>query len=159
MAKTNAARLLEAAGVPFELRSFDVPVGEGYARRVADQIGLPPEQVFKTLVVRGDRRGVCMAVVPAGAELDRKALAAATGDRKVDLVGVKEIRALTGYVRGGVTAIGIKRSFPVYLDESATRFDRIAVSAGSPGLQIVIGSDAYRTICEATLVALAAPSP
>ncbi len=132
--KTNAARILDSLGVPYELRSYEVDPDDLSAERVAEKIGLPPEQVFKTLVVRGDRNGVCLAVVPADAQLDLKALARLTGDRKVDTVPLKEVQPLTGYIRGGVTAFGCKKDYPVYVDETVELFDVVSVSSRSGGL-------------------------
>src|SRR5689334_14362667 len=114
--KTNAARLLDQLGVQYELREYEVDPGDLTAETVAAKIGLPAEQVFKTLVVRGDRTGISMAVVPAGTELDLKALAKASRDRKIDMVPLKEVQPLTGYIRGGVTALGSKKHFPVFID-------------------------------------------
>jgi Cys-tRNA(Pro)/Cys-tRNA(Cys) deacylase len=113
------------------------------AETVAHKINLPPEQVFKTLVVRGDRQGVSMAVVPADSELDEKAMARLTGDRKIEVVPLKEVQPLTGYIRGGVTALAGKRNYPVFVDETAELFDAIAVSAGVRGMQIVLAPSDY----------------
>jgi Cys-tRNA(Pro)/Cys-tRNA(Cys) deacylase len=110
---------------------------------VAGKIGLPAEQVFKTLVTRGDRNGVCLAVVPANMELDEKALARLTGDRKMELTPLKEVQPLTGYVRGGVTALACKRDYPVFVDETVGLFDAISVSAGARGMQIVLNPADY----------------
>ncbi|HEY0787439.1 MAG TPA: YbaK/EbsC family protein, partial [Thermoanaerobaculia bacterium] len=112
MHKTNAARLLDRLGISYELRAYEVDPDDLRAESVAAKIGMPPEQVFKTLVARGDRNGVCFAVVPGDAELDLKALAHATGDRKTDTVALKEVQPLTGYVRGGVTALAAKKDYP-----------------------------------------------
>ncbi len=142
-AKTNAVRLLDRLGVPFELREYEVDPDDLAAETVARKVGLPPEQVFKTLVARGDKHGVCLAVVPGNCELDLKALAKATGDKKIDTVPLKEVEPLTGYVRGGVTALACKKPYPVYLDESASLFDRISISAGLRGLQVLIAPDDY----------------
>src|SRR5215469_1781855 len=128
--KTNAARLLDSLGIRYELRAYEIDPQALDAKTVAHKIGLPPQQVFKTLVVRGDRHGICLAVVPGDAELDEKALPRLTGDRRVELVPLKEVQPLTGYVRGGVTALGGKRDYPVFVDETAELFDRISVSAG-----------------------------
>jgi Cys-tRNA(Pro)/Cys-tRNA(Cys) deacylase len=114
-AKTNAVRLLERLGVPFELRSYEVDPDALAAETFARKVGLPPEQVFKTLMARGDKHGVCLAVVPGNCELDPKDLAKATGDKKIDTVPLKEVEPLTGYVRGGVTALACKKEYPVYL--------------------------------------------
>src|SRR3954451_24224183 len=106
--KTNAVRLLDRLGVPFELRAYEVDPEDLAAETVARKVGLPPEQVIKTLVARGDKHGVCLAVVPGNCELDLKALAPATGDKKLDTVPLKEVEPLTGYIRGGVTALACK---------------------------------------------------
>ena len=108
--KTNAARLLDQLAILYELREYEVDLDDLAAESVAAKIGLPAEQVFKTLVARGDRNGICMAVIPGNAELDLKALAVASGDRKIQLVPVKELQGLTGYIRGGVTALAGKKS-------------------------------------------------
>ncbi len=136
--KTNAARLLDSLGIKYELREYEVDPDDLAAESVAAKIGLPAEQVFKTLVARGDRNGVCMAVIPADTELDLKALAASTGNKKIDLVPLKEVQPLTGYVRGGVTALGAKKDFPVVADETIELFDVISVSAGIRGTQLLI---------------------
>lgn len=136
--KTNAARLLDQMGIRYELREYEVDLNELAAETVAAKIGLPPEQVFKTLLARGDRNGICMAAIPGNAELDLKALAAASGNRKIQLVPVKELQGLTGYIRGGVTALAGKKNYPVYVDETVELFDVISISAGVRGLQIVL---------------------
>jgi len=141
--KTNAARLLDRLGVAYELREYEVDPGDLAAEAVARKIGLPPEQVFKTLVMRGERHGVLLAVVPAHAEADLKALARVTGDRGVAPVALREVEPLTGYVRGGVSALGAKRTYPVVLDESALRFERISVSAGVRGTQLLVAPADY----------------
>src|SRR5262249_51438414 len=133
--KTNAVRLLEEMGVRCELRAYEVDPEDLTARTVADKIGLPAEQVFKTLVARGDRHGVCFAVVPGDCRLDLKALAKLTGDRKVETVPLEEVQPLTGYVRGGVTVPGAKKAYPVYVDETIELFEMVSVSAGIRGLQ------------------------
>jgi len=149
--------MLEEAGIPFELREYEVDPEDLTAETVARKIGLPIEQVFKTLVVKGDRNGVCLAVIPGDAELNLKALAKATGDRKVELAPLKEVQPLIGYIRGGVTALAAKRDFPVYLDESAILYDVISISAGVRGTQIVLRPDDYERITRATLVEIASP--
>lgn len=141
--KTNAARALDRLGIPYELREYEVDPSDLSAETVAAKVGLPPEQVFKTLVMRGDRNGVCLAVVPGNAEADSKALARLTGDRKVDMVPLKDVQPLTGQLRGGVTAIGQTRSYPVYVDETVALFDVIAVSAGVRGTQILLAPGGY----------------
>jgi Cys-tRNA(Pro)/Cys-tRNA(Cys) deacylase len=134
---------LEAAGIGFELREYEWDENDLSAETVAAKVGLPAEQVFKTLVVRGDSGGVYMAVIPGNAELDLKAMAKAVEERKVDTVAVKELESLTGYIRGGVTAMGAKKEYPVVLDELAQLFDIISVSAGRRGLQILLAPESY----------------
>lgn len=141
--KTNAARLLDGLGIPYEVRTYDVDLDDLSAETVARKVGMPAEQVFKTLVVRGDKHGVCLAVVPGDEELDLKALAKATGDRKVDTVPLKDVQPLTGYVRGGVTALAGKKAYPVFVDESFELFDHVAVSAGVRGAQLVLAPADY----------------
>ena len=141
MTKTNAARILDAASVNYELREYAVDEEHLAATQVAEAIGMPPEQVFKTLVARGDRTGVLMAVIPASGELDLKALAAASGNKKIELVQMKEVLSLTGYVRGGVSPVGAKKAYPTYLDETAILWDVISVSAGIRGCQMLIAPD------------------
>jgi Cys-tRNA(Pro)/Cys-tRNA(Cys) deacylase len=141
--KTNATRLLEALGVAFELCDYEVDPEDLRAESVAAKIGLPPEQVFKTLVARGDRTGVLFAVVPGDAELDPKALARVSGDRAVETVALKEVTPLTGYVRGGVTVFGARKDYPVFVDETLELFDVVSVSAGTRGTQILLAPEAY----------------
>jgi len=141
--KTNAARLLDSLGIPYELREYEVDPGDLAAESVARKIGLPPEQVFKTLVARGDRTGVLLAVVPGDMELDLKALARLSGDRKAEVVSLREVQPLTGYVRGGVTALAGKKDYPVFVDETVELFDVISVSAGARGTQILLAPADY----------------
>ncbi len=158
-AKTNAVRMLERLGAPFTLREYEVDPDDLAAESVAKKIGMPPEEVFKTLVARGDRNGVCLAVIPANTQLDLKALARASGDRRVETVALKDVQPLTGYIRGGVTAMACKKDYPVYLDETAIVFDVISISAGVRGLQVLIAPDDYIRVVHATLAAIAAPKP
>ena len=130
-------------GIRYELRQYEVDPGDLSAETVAAKIGLPAEQVFKTLVLRGDRNGVCLAVVPGNTEVDEKALARLTGDRRVEMVPLKDVQGLTGYIRGGVTALAAKRDYPVYVDETAELFDVISVSAGVRGAQILLAPGDY----------------
>jgi Cys-tRNA(Pro)/Cys-tRNA(Cys) deacylase len=141
--KTNAARLLDRLGVAYELREYEVDPEDLGAKTVARKVGLPAEQVFKTLVARGDRTGVLLAVVAGDAELDPKALAQLSGDRRAELVALKEVQPLTGYVRGGVTALACKKQYPVFVDETFELFDVVAVSAGARGTQILIAPVDY----------------
>lgn len=143
MAKTNAARLLDSLGIPYEVREYEVDLDDLTAEAVARKVGLPAEQVFKTLVARGDRNGVCFAVVPGDQQLDLKALAHLSGDKKIDTVALKEVQPLTGYIRGGVTALAAKKNYPVYADETIELFDVVSVSAGIRGAQLILKPDDY----------------
>ena len=149
--KTNAARLLDEANIKYELKEYEVDPDDLTAETVALKIGYPLEQVFKTLVVRGDKHGVCMAVVPGNAQLDLKAIAQLSGDKKTEVVSLKELQPLTGYIRGGVTAIGGKKNYPVYVDETVYLFETISVSAGVRGTQILINPEDYLKATKATV--------
>ena len=152
--KTNAARLLDQLGIRYELREYEVDPNDLAAETVAAKIGLPAEQVFKTLVARGDRNGIVMAVIPGDQELNLKALAAAAGEKKIELVPVKELQALTGYIRGGVTVLGAKRDSPVFVDETIELFDVVSISAGVRGLQILIAPADYLRATRGMIAAL-----
>jgi Cys-tRNA(Pro)/Cys-tRNA(Cys) deacylase len=159
--KTNAARLLDQMGMHYELRAYEVDPEDLAAETVAAKIGLPAEQVFKTLVARSegksegnDRDGIMMAVIPGDQELNLKALAAAAGERKVQLVPVKELQALTGYIRGGVTALAGKRDYRVFVDETIELFEVISISAGVRGLQILIAPGDYLRAVKGMIAAL-----
>src|SRR5579884_934291 len=141
--KTNAVRVLEQLGIRFELREYEVDPDDLTAETVARKVGLPAEQVFKTLVARGDRNGICFAVIPGNCELDPKALAQLTGDRRVEMVGLKEVQPLTGYIRGGVTALAAKKDYPVYADETIELFDVVSISAGARGTQVLLAPADY----------------
>ena len=149
--KTNAMRILDTLGIHYEIREYEVDPDDLSTEHVARDIGMPPEQVFKTLVARGDRHGVLLAVVAANAELDFKALARQSGNRTVELVSLKEVQPLTGYIRGGVTALAGKRDYPVYVDELIQLFDMVAVSAGVRGQQMVLAPDDYLRATQATI--------
>ena len=159
MPKTNAARILDAAKVKYELKEYEVDESDLAAETVARKVGLPPEQVYKTLVVRGDKSGVGLAVVAGNAELDPKALARVSGDKKIDTVGLKEVEPLTGYIRGGVTALAAKRDFPVYADETIELFDVVSVSAGIRGAQLLLAPAAYLRLTSALLGPIARDKP
>lgn len=153
--KTNAVRILETMGIAYELRTYEVDESDLSAPHVAEQIGLPPRQVFKTLVVRGERTGVMLACIPADAELDLKALAAAARDKKADLVPLKEVQGLTGYIRGGVSPVGTKKKYPVLIDASARDWAVIAVSAGMRGCQMLLSPEALGRAVEAQFLPIA----
>lgn len=141
--KTNACRALDALGVSYELRSYEFDENDLSAETVASKVGLPAEQVFKTLCVRADDQSIWLAVLPGDQVLDLKAMARAAHKKSVEPVAMKELVGLTGYVRGGVTALACKKPYPVVVDESAQLFDVISVSAGQRGLQIFVHPERY----------------
>ncbi|PZV08243.1 MAG: Cys-tRNA(Pro) deacylase [Leptolyngbya sp.] len=155
MSKTNAARILDRLKLPYQLLEYEVDPDDLAAESTAEKLGLPPEQVFKTLVAKGDRHGVCLAVIPGSAQLDLKALAVLAGDRKTDTVPLKDVQPLTGYIRGGVTALGTKKTYPVYVDKSILTFKTVAVSAGKRGLMLWLAPSDYLAATQGTLGALA----
>jgi Cys-tRNA(Pro)/Cys-tRNA(Cys) deacylase len=152
--KTNAARYLDSLGIAYELREYAVDPEEFSAIVVAEKIGLPPEQVFKTLLCVTSDRQHLFAVIPGSEELDFKKLARACGARKTEMVSLKEVEPLTGYVRGGVTVFGARKPFPVYVDETIELFDLISVSAGNRGTQLLLAPADYLRAANATLAAL-----
>ncbi len=152
--KTNAARALDSLGISYELREYQVDPADLAAESVAHKLGLPPEQVFKTLVARGDRTGIILAVIPGSTQLDLKALAQLSGNRKVETVPLKEVQPLTGYIRGGVTALACKKDYPVYVDELIDLFDVISISAGMRGLQILVAPCDYIKAVNGTIGAI-----
>jgi Cys-tRNA(Pro)/Cys-tRNA(Cys) deacylase len=147
--KTNAARILDGLGIAYEIREYEVDPDDLTAGSVARKVGMPPEQVFKTLVARGDRHGVCLAVVPGDVELDLRKLARLTGDRSVETVPLKEVQPLTGYIRGGVTALGCRKPYPVWADETIELHDTISISAGMRGMQLILAPGDYLRAVEA----------
>lgn len=148
--KTNAVRLLDNLNIEYELREYEVDPDDLTAETVAKKIDFPIDQVFKTLVARGDKTGVCLGVVPGSMSLDLKALAKLSGNSDVKVVPLKEVESLTGYIRGGVTALACKKPYPVYVDETITLYDRVSISAGVRGTQILIAPDDYIRAVNAT---------
>jgi Cys-tRNA(Pro)/Cys-tRNA(Cys) deacylase len=155
--KTNAARILDDLGIRYELREYPFDENDLSAETVAKKTGLAADQVFKTLVARGERHGVCFAVLPGNTELDLKALARLTGDRSIDTVPLKEVHPLTGYIRGGVTALGAKKRYPVLVDETIELFDLVSVSSGMRGTQILLAPADYLRATAARVGAIARP--
>jgi Cys-tRNA(Pro)/Cys-tRNA(Cys) deacylase len=151
--KTNGARFLESLGIPFELREYEVDPDDLSALTVAKKIGMPPEQVFKTLLVTGVAAAggsiYRFAVIPGDAELDFKKLARAASLRKAEMAPLKDVQPLTGYIRGGVTLFGSRKPYPVYIDETAILFDRISVSAGARGTQLILTPKDYLRAAQA----------
>ncbi len=152
--KTNAARLLDRAGVVYEVATHELDMSRFSAFRVAEELGVEAGTVFKTLLIRGDRSGPVFAVVPANSELDLKALAKVSGDRTTAMVQSTEIEQLSGYVRGSVTVLAAKRAYRVFLDETAELYDRIGVSGGARGVQIFLDPTDYVRITCAEVVAI-----
>ena len=153
-AKTNAARILDTLGISYELKTYEVDESDLSAVHVAESVGMPIEMVYKTLVCRGDKNGVLMAVIPGGGELDLKALAAASGNKRVEMVHLKEVFGLTGYIRGGCSPLGAKKDYPVYLDASAEQQEVIAISAGKRGEQIILKPSDLIIAAKATVAAV-----
>ena len=152
--KTNAARLLDQLKIPYELRAYEVDPNDLTAISVAHKIGLPPEQVFKTLLTTTTEKEHLFAIVPGDSELDLKKLAHAAGTRKVELASLKEVEPLTGYIRGGVTVLAAKKPFPAFADETIELFDIISISAGQRGLQLLMSPADYLRATDATLADL-----
>jgi Cys-tRNA(Pro)/Cys-tRNA(Cys) deacylase len=152
--KTNAARILDGLGIAYEIREYAVDPEEFSALVVAEKISLPPEQVFKTLLCVTSNKEHIFAVVPGDAELDFKKLAAAAGARRTEMVSLKDVQPLTGYVRGGVTAFGARKDYPVYADETLELFDVVSVSAGARGVQVLLKPEDYLRASKATVADL-----
>ena len=140
--KTNAARLLDKAGIAYRLIPYEFDENDLAAQHVADSLGQDIAQVFKTLVLQGDKTGHIVCVVPGDMEVDLKALAKASGNKKVEMIAMKDLLAVTGYIRGGCSPVGMKKRFPTYLQSTALNFEHIYVSAGVRGLQIEISPSA-----------------
>ncbi len=141
IAKTNAARLLDAAQVQYELIPYEVDENDLGAQHIADQLGENIEQVFKTLILQGDKTGHLVCVIPGAEEVDLKKAARVSGNKKVDLIPMKELLPTTGYIRGGCSPVGMKKPFPTFIDETCILYDYIYVSAGVRGLQFKINPD------------------
>jgi Cys-tRNA(Pro)/Cys-tRNA(Cys) deacylase len=153
--KTNAVRLLERAGIPFELRSYRVDDDHVNAEEVAAALKMPPEMVFKTLITQGDRTGHLFALIPAGTELDLKLLAEASGNKRVEMVPLRQVLELTGYMRGAVTPLAAKRAYPVFIDETVELWPMVSISGGMRGLQILLAPSDLLRVTSARLVDIA----
>ncbi|HBW33977.1 Cys-tRNA(Pro) deacylase [Desulfosporosinus sp. BICA1-9] len=149
--KTNAARILDQSKIPYELIEYLVDESDLSAISVAQKVGLPIEQVYKTLVARGDKTGVIVACIPGDHELQLKALATLSRNKKVEVVSLKEVQPLTGYIRGGVSPIGMKKHYPVFIDSAIHRHERISLSAGLRGLQLFMSPTDLITVTRAQL--------
>lgn len=153
--KTNASRILDKMKISYRLLEYEVDENNLDAVHVAETVGMPCSQVFKTLCARGDKTGIIFACIPGDKELNLKALAKVSGNKKVELVHLKEVLPLTGYIRGGVSPLGAKKSFPVYVDETASDWTEISISAGQRGLQIILAPLDLQKATEAQFAALA----
>ena len=147
--KTNAMRMLSAAKIPFEVLEYEVDENDLSGMHIAEQLSFPPERMFKTLVARGDKTGPLVFCVPVAGEIDLRRAAAITKNKKIEMIHVKDLLSLTGYVRGGVSPIGMKKKFPTWFDESALQFDRITVSSGTRGAQLLLERDALLRFVQA----------
>jgi Cys-tRNA(Pro)/Cys-tRNA(Cys) deacylase len=154
--KTNAARLLDKAGISYDLIPYEFDENDLAAQHVADSLGQPIERVFKTLVLHGDRTGHIVCVVPGNGEVDLKALAKVSGNKKVEMIAMKDLLAVTGYIRGGCSPIGMKKKFPTYFHKTATDYDTIYISAGVRGLQIAIAPNDLMDFVGATVADIVA---
>lgn len=152
--KTNAARILDEMKISYQLIEYAVDEEHLDAVHVAESVGMPANQVFKTLVVRGDKNGIMFAVIPGDGELDLKALAKVSGNKRAELVPLKEVLPLTGYIRGGCSPLGAKKAYPVYMDSSSNQWEQIAISAGQRGMQILAAPDDLQQATKATVAQL-----
>ena len=152
--KTNAAREVDELKIEYKIVEYPVDEEHLDAIHVAQEVGMPPAQVFKTLCVRGDKNGVMFAVIPGDGELDLKALAKVSGNKRAELVALKEVLPLTGYIRGGCSPLGAKKNYPVYMDASSNNWPEIAISAGQRGMQLVAAPADLQRATNATVVPL-----
>ena len=150
MTKTNVMRLLESAGIAYRTAEYEYNESNLSGLHAAEQIGIPAEQVFKTLVTRGDKTGILVFCIPVDMELDLKKAAAVSKNKKVEMTHMKELLALTGYIRGGCSPIGMKKKYPTFIDETCILFDEIAVSAGIRGEQVILSPEDLVRFTEAT---------
>ena len=152
MTKTNAMRRLDAAKIPYEILEYTVDENDLSGMHIAEQLGFPPEKMFKTLVAKGDKTGPLVFCIPVAEEIDLKRAASITGNKKIEMVHVKDLLALTGYIRGGCSPLGAKKDYPVYLDASAEAQEVIAISAGKRGEQIILKPADLVQAAKATVV-------
>lgn len=149
MTKTNVMRLLDAAGIPYRTAEYEYDESNLSGLHAAEQVGIPAEQVFKTLVTRGDKTGILVFCIPVDQELDLKKAAMVSGNKKVEMTHMKELLGLTGYIRGGCSPIGMKKKYPTFLDETCILFDEISVSGGQRGVQVILPPQALLGYTEA----------
>jgi len=153
--KTNAVRALDRAGVAYELRAYAIDESDLSAERAAAKLAMPPETVFKTLITRGDRTGPVLACIPAGTELDLKALGDASGNKRVEMVPLREVLDLTGYMRGAVTPLAVKKPYPLFVDETVVLWPVVGISAGQRGLELLLAPADLIRVTGATLANIA----
>lgn len=149
MTKTNAMRMLDAAKIPYKILEYTVDESDLSGMHIAEQLNFPPEKMFKTLVAKGDKTGPLVFCIPVAGEIDLKTAASITQNKKIEMIHVKDLLALTGYIRGGVSPIGMKKKFPTWIDESALEFDEITVSSGTRGAQLLINRAALLQFVQA----------
>ena len=152
--KTNAMRQLDAAKIRYEIRTYEVDENDLSGTHIADQIGLPYEMVFKTIVTVGDKTGHMVFCIPCHKEIDLKRAAALTGNKKIEPMHVKDLLATTGYIRGGCSPVGMKKKFPTYFDESAGELESLTVSAGVRGAQLLLSAREIIDFTRATLISV-----
>jgi len=158
MIKTNAMRMLTAAKIAFEVLEYEVDENDLSGMHISEQLGFPPERMFKTLVARGDKTGPLVLCIPVSEEIDLRRTAALTGNKRIEMIHVKDLLALTGYIRGGVSPIGMKKKFPTWFDESALQFETITVSSGMRGAQLLLDRASLLRFTQARTAALTAKS-
>ena len=158
MTKTNAVRALDKAGIAYELRSYEIDESDLSAERAAAKLGMAPETVFKTLITRGDKTGPLLACIPAGTELDLRALGEVSGNKRVEMVPLKEVLDLTGYMRGAVTPLAVKKPYPVFVDETVELWPIVGISGGMRGLEILLAPADLLRLTGATLADIARQS-
>ena len=152
--KTNVMRLLDAAGIAYRTLEYEVDENDLSGVHVAAQLGQDPDACFKTLVLKGEKQGYLVCCIPVAEELDLKKVARAAGDKKVEMIPMKELLPVTGYIRGGCSPIGMKKHFPTYIEETAELFDEIAVSAGMRGFQIILNPEELRAYVDGVFCSL-----
>lgn len=154
MVKTNAMRILEKANIPFETKEYEVDENDLSGEHIANQLGLDCQQVFKTLVARGEKNGIMVFCIPVSEELDLKKASLAARDKKIEMVHVKELLGLTGYIRGGCSPIGMKKKYPTFIDETVILFDKVYISAGIRGVQFIMNPEDIIGFIDAQIVDL-----
>lgn len=154
MTKTNAMRMLDAAKIPYEILEYTVDENDLSGIHISEQLGFPPEKMFKTLVARGDKTGPLVFCIPVAEEINLKGAASLTGNKRIEMIHVKDLLSLTGYIRGGVSPIGMKKKFPTWIDESALQFDSITVSSGTRGAQLLLDRAALLQFIQAKTASL-----